>query len=334
MKLEKELETALRAVVLACDFCRDAQSQLAAIRAAFKDDRSPVTVADFGSQAILLRILREEFPHDAVVAEEEADMLRQNPALCDGVLGRLKDRFPDMSRESLLSVLSDVHPAESGMGRFWTIDPIDGTKGFLRKEQYAVALALVENGRPILGVLGCPNFGLIPGSDTGRSGAVFYAVQGAGAFRLAPETGAVTPVRGDGPTSTSRLRFCESVEAAHSAHDIHARIGALLGITAPPLRVDSQVKYAAVATGLAAIYLRQSRRAEYLEKIWDHAAGAVIVSEAGGKVTDFSGRDLDCSTGKTLTNNRGIVATSAGCIRGIRHEAVLEAIGKVGGVRV
>jgi 3'(2'), 5'-bisphosphate nucleotidase len=58
--------------------------------------------------------------------------------------------------------------------RYWTLDPIDGTKGFLRGDQYAIALALVEHGEVVLGVLGCPN---LPNPD-GSRGAIFAAGDG------------------------------------------------------------------------------------------------------------------------------------------------------------
>ena len=105
---------------------------------------------------------------------------------------------------------------------------------------------------------------------------------------------------------------------------MHQKISSVLGITNPPLRLDSQVKYAAIARGDASIYFRLPRQKDYLEKIWDHAAGAIIVEEAGGKVTDFYGQPIDFSAGKRLRNNRGIIATN-----GHLHRKVLEAISHV-----
>jgi 3'(2'), 5'-bisphosphate nucleotidase len=64
-------------------------------------------------------------------------------------------------------------------GRFWTLDPIDGTKGFLRGEQFAVCLALIVDGQVQLGVLGCPNLGV---EKNGSKGALYVAVKGQGAF--------------------------------------------------------------------------------------------------------------------------------------------------------
>jgi 3'(2'), 5'-bisphosphate nucleotidase len=85
--------------------------------------------------------------------------------------------------------------------------------------------------------------------------------------------------------------------------------------------MDSQCKYAAVARGDVSIYLRLPKDKSYQEKIWDHAAGSLIVSEAGGRVTDIHGRSLDFSKGRGLQNNEGVVATN-----GKLHEKILNAI--------
>jgi 3'(2'), 5'-bisphosphate nucleotidase len=126
------------------------------------------------------------------------------------------------------------------------------------------------------------------------------------------------------PASLAEARLCESVESGHSNHDESALVAERLGIMAAPYRIDSQCKYAAVARGDASIYLRLPTRADYQEKIWDHAAGKFAVEQAGGRVTDVDGRPLDFSVGARLSNNRGVVATD-----GRFHDEVLEAVAEV-----
>jgi 3'(2'), 5'-bisphosphate nucleotidase len=128
-------------------------------------------------------------------------------------------------------------------------------------------------------------------------------------------------VRVDDPDDLSTARFCESVESGHSDQSQSARIAAALGIHTEPFRIDSQCKYAAVARGDAAIYLRLPTRADYQEKIWDHAAGAFVVEQAGGCVTDVNGKPLDFSVGSRLSENSGIIATS-----GRHHDDVVAAV--------
>ncbi len=212
--------------------------------------------------------------------------------------------------------------------RFWTIDPIDGTKGFLRGEQYAVALALVVEGQVVVAALACP--GLVAGGQSrtqGDAGSIFFAVRGQGAFVVAdtPGTDPPLPIRVSDRDDPSAVRFCESVESGHSAHGDAAAIADRLGITAPPLRMDSQAKYAVVARGEADIYLRLPTRADYLEKIWDHAAGALIVAEAGGIVSDIHGRPLEFHHGRELAVNRGVIVTN-----GRLHQRVLDVVRAAG----
>ena len=122
----------------------------------------------------------------------------------------------------------------------------------------------------------------------------------------------------------SRARFCESVESGHTDQDASVRIATALGITAEPFRIDSQCKYAAVARGDAQIYLRLPTRADYREKVWDHAAGMIVVEEAGGVVSDVEGKPLDFTHGRALEANRGVIATC-----GAIHAKVVEAVGAV-----
>ncbi len=98
----------------------------------------------------------------------------------------------------------------------------------------------------------------------------------------------------------------------------------MLGIRSEPYRIDSQCKYAAVARNDASIYLRLPTRKDYQEKIWDHAAGKLVVECAGGKVTDVDGKPLDFGRGRTLADNRGVVATC-----GAIHDEVIAAVGTV-----
>jgi len=150
-----------------------------------------------------------------------------------------------------------------------------------------------------------------------------YATDEGGAFAIDLDEEDAKPrgVSVDAISSPAEARFCESVESGHSDQDQSAMIAKRLGITAEPLRLDSQAKYATVARGDASIYLRLPTRPGYVEKIWDHAAGMFIVEQAGGRVTDIDGKPLDFSHGRGLSENRGVVATN-----GAVHDAVLEAV--------
>jgi 3'(2'), 5'-bisphosphate nucleotidase len=317
---DAEIDFARSVVAEACTLTRRVQDRVVAAGDAHaKGDRSPVTMADLAIQAVVAARLAEHFPGDGLVAEEDSAPLDDSPTLAGKVLKLARRALPGLTLDELADAIDrGDHPGGAG-GRHWVLDPVDGTKGFLRGEQYAIALALVESGDVVVGALGCPNLP-DPGDRGTGSGWIFHAARGTGA-RAAPIAGgdpaSISVDRIDDP---ARAVVCESVEAAHAAHSVQAGIARRLGVAAEPYRIDSQCKYAVLARGEASIYLRLPRDETYREKVWDHAAGAVVITEAGGRVTDLDGHPLDFSKGRRLTTGRGIVATN-----GRLHDRVLQA---------
>jgi 3'(2'), 5'-bisphosphate nucleotidase len=153
----------------------------------------------------------------------------------------------------------------------WTLDPIDGTSGFLRGGQYAVCLALVEDGDVKVGVLSCPNLPLSFGDESSERGVLLYGIKGDKAYQTSLRNPTFTNSRicqMRRIEDLSKAVFCESVEAGHSSHDQQSQIAKLLGIRNPSIRMDSQAKYATLTRGDADIYLRLPVRMSYEEKIW------------------------------------------------------------------
>lgn len=318
-----------------------------------KDDKSPVTIGDFGAQALIIQAIKHNFPSDEIVGEEEASSLRQNKDLSSQIWDLVQEiRLEDADSDSLLggplasesAMLDSIDKGSSAggaKGRIWALDPIDGTKGFLRGGQYAVCLALIVDGDVKVGALGCPN---LPNDDAAPltedigsnqtdqqgKGVLFAAVLGQGATSRPLSNAslgqsksiAMRPV-----PDIAQAIFCESVEAAHSSKGDNAAIAEKLGITSKPVQMDSQAKYGSIARGAGDLYLRLPVRKDYQEKIWDHAAGDLIVREAGGVVTDANGKRLDFSQGRTLKNNKGVVAAPEGI-----HARVLDAVQEVLGL--
>jgi len=302
-----------------------------------KDDKSPVTIGDFGAQALIIQAIKYNFPDDEVVGEEEASTLREKSDLTlqiwDLVKGAKlgtegKDSEVEMelggplkSPDQMLDAIDAGNSAGGSKGRFWALDPIDGTKGFLRGGQYAVCLALIVDGEVKVGVLGCPNLPVDDkaplsadvsdvGAEKHQRGVLLSAVYGQGATSQPLGTNDLLPHQSIHMKTPpiKEATFCESVEAGHSSHGDQAEIAEKLGITKPSVRMDSQAKYGSVARGAGDLYLRLPVSATYVEKIWDHAAGCLIVAEAGGVVTDAEGNKVDFGQGRTLAKNKGIVA--------------------------
>lgn len=312
-----------------------------------KEDKSPVTIGDFASQALIIHAIRKNFPTDEIVGEEEASTLRENQALTSQIWelvrqARLEDPGaeeelggPVENVEQMLQAIDQGNSVGGAKGRIWALDPIDGTKGFLRGGQYAVCLALIEDGNVKVGVLGCPNLPVDDsaalsaevgeeGADGAGRGVLFSAVAGLGATSRSLGRGVLQkaqPIWMKEISDITRATFCESVEPGHSSHDDQAEIAKILGITNQSVRMDSQAKYGSIARGAGDLYLRLPVSATYQQKIWDHAAGDLIVREAGGMVTDAEGRRLDFGRGRTLRGHKGIVAAPKAV-----HNQVLDAV--------
>lgn len=325
----KERSVAIGAVLTASKVCQSVFQHLVANETLTKNDKSPVTVADFSAQAIVNTCLKEHFPNDPIVGEEdskdlqgdEGKVLREKVfSLTNGVLGDNEK----LTEREILDAIDRGNYAGGAKGRHWALDPIDGTKGFLRGGQYAVCLALIVDGIVQLGVVGCPNLPINHAEPNGERGSLFIAVRGQGAFQRTFADSKETPIHFADISSTAEATFCESVEAGHSSHGDAVEIAKALGITREPVRMDSQAKYCSISRGDADIYLRLPTSKTYVEKIWDHASGNVLVTEAGGKVTDINGNPLDFSIGRTLEKNKGVIASKANI-----HDQVLKAVQKV-----
>ncbi|KAJ3714733.1 hypothetical protein C8R42DRAFT_698533 [Lentinula raphanica] len=322
-----EKQFAISAVQRACLVTSSVFNKLVKNETLVKGDKSPVTVGDYSAQAVISSMLHRAFPDDPIVGEEDASDLRgENGA-------SLRHRIVELANEALTAELGIGDIAEWGIGpgseqsteelldaidrgnyeggrsgRMWTIDPIDGTKGFLRGEQYAVCLALIVDAQVQVGVLGCPNLPLDWSKPDGEKGCLFVAVRGQGAEQMKLSGADPTPLKMP-PYSPSTFTFLESVEALHSSHSTTSRISAILGLTKPPIRMDSQAKYGCLARGDGGAYMRMPTGVGYKEKIWDHATGSLLVTESGGAITDSRGQPLDFGLGRTLGENYGVIAT-------------------------
>ncbi len=283
-----------------------------------KDDKSPVTVADYAAQAVVVITLQKRLAEPLhMLGEEDAAQLRENAALRASVLAaaRIALANPALTEAELVAAVdAGAHASADTSGNHWTLDPIDGTKGFLRGGQYAVCLAWIEKGEVVLGVLGCPAMAAA-GDPVAVSpvGSFYAAVKGQGAWGFAANETLAQARRLHLPAWNGQsVRVAESVEAEHSAHGEQAKVMAQLGVPTTSVRLDSQCKYAVVASGRADAYLRFPTKPDRRECIWDHATGVLLVDEAGGQTSDARGAKLDFGHGKRLEKNYGIIACAAG----------------------
>jgi 3'(2'), 5'-bisphosphate nucleotidase len=228
-----------------------------------KHDQSPLTEAD-------------RVAHELIVARLRA----------------LTPPLPVLSEESTASEYS----ARATWQRFWLVDPLDGTKEFIKRNgEFTVNIALIEHGRPVLGVVHVP-----------VRGETYSACTGVGAFRqkggAAPESIHVRRFTGTRPmVVASRSHAGKETEAfLHSIgeHDVTS--------------MGSSLKFCLVAEGKADVYPRLGPTME-----WDTAAAQCVVEQAGGRVTDVHGHALRYN--KPDLHNPWFIVSGVGEYDWLRH---------------
>ena len=318
---------ALQALRAGARLARSVQQERV-VPAAAKTDRSPVTVADYAVQAVVGGMLEASFPGEQLMAEEDSQALRAGaPAMATMVADYVRRYLPAASQEAIWRWID--HGNGSGEHACWVLDPVDGTKGFLRNDHYVVALAWIETGQVVLGGLGCPRLAA-PGAAADTAGSVVLAVHGEGAWITSLETDDWQRLRVSPEDRPQKARLLRSFEAGHTDEGLMDELARSLGCEAPPVRMDSQAKYAQLALGEGELLFRllSPARPDYCEKAWDQAAGSIVVEEAGGQVSDLRGAPLDFSRGRELTANIGVLASN-----GRLHSAALRALEDLGANR-
>ncbi|KAM0670715.1 hypothetical protein ACQRIU_001110 [Beauveria bassiana] len=344
---ERERAVAEAAVLQAAILTKNVQSRVSAVS---KADATPVTVADFAAQALLISALHAAFPGDGFLGEEDSLALRNDAQLCDQVYNLVVSSAADAvasgggggdgealaspsSVDEMLNLIDLGGAGQGGpTGRFWVMDPIDGTATFLKGQQYAVALALIENGREVVGVLACPSLKVADDGgiyddvvDADGLGVLLAAVKGQGAtIRRFPSAATAsllsspaTPLPPLLPPAaenslTSRLRFVDCQRSTSTNHGLPRTLAGRLGARYPGLDVwASHVRYAALVLGAADAWVRLGARPEAVFYVWDNAGAQLLFTERGGRVTDFDGRVMEFGAGRDLRANRGMVAARA-----------------------
>jgi 3'(2'), 5'-bisphosphate nucleotidase len=302
-----------------------------AVKTILKEDRSPVTLADMGIQALAGALLEQYLPDAVLVAEEDADYLRTSAGEDDleKVTGYVHSFLPHARPGRVCQWIERGKGKPFSLDSFWTLDPIDGTKGFLRGGQYATGLAFIKNGELELAAIGCPELELQGHKSFGK-GVALFAGRGRGCWAASlddlEDVKRWVRVEVSKCRDIFQARLLDSFDPEHKNEEKSQRIREMLGIKPPPVIMDSMAKQAVLAAGDAEVFFRTLPQKEpgHREKIWDVAAGALAITEAGGRVTDLLGQELDFSAGLTLARNPGLVATN-----GLLHETVLDAIRQV-----
>ncbi len=318
-----ELRFALRAVSTGARLAAQIRSEMPREGlGVVKSDGSPVTVADFSVQAVAGFYLSEYSESEILVAEETADFLArpEGKAIGEHVFRYVQRILPEATGQQVCEWIDLGRGTPAG--RYWTLDPIDGTSGYLRGQQYAVALSLISGGKAQLSVLGCPCLrdGCYP-DPAGNS--VVLAVRGGGAWVSSLDLEEpLRPLKVSTVEDFSRARVLYSVETDHNDRTMTDKVLKRCGVDLKPIALDSMAKYAVLAGGEAEFfcYLPTKKRAgNFGLKVWDIAPGALVVEEAGGCITDLAGNVPDYENIRVPLRG-GVVISN-----GLLHDRLLSA---------
>ncbi|XP_014516971.1 putative PAP-specific phosphatase, mitochondrial [Vigna radiata var. radiata] len=364
-KYYKELEAAVDVVQKACNFTLHVQSSLFSIdgKVIEKNDQTPVTVADFGVQALISLELNKLFPSIPLVAEEDSAFLRSRNlagTVFDAITATDSSTYKSLTQDDVLEAIDRGSKEAFVFGpkpaTYWLLDPIDGTRGFLKagKAFYVVGLALVVEGEVVIGVMGCPTWkeDLSEKSSAeideewdslNGSGTVMVAHKGCGTWMKSLNSQLKSPdvwtrCFVDGSDVIHKARFCISdsekwealplsplFKAANDADKVGSNQIHLLRACC-----GSLCKYLMVASGRASIFILRAKQKPII-MAWDHAVGIICVQEAGGKVTDWNGSEIDLAADR---DGRRVIYPSDGILvtNGHIHDQVLQIIYQTAGV--
>lgn len=299
-----------------------------------KADGTPASAADLAIQSMVSDALSRLRPADALVGEEEEE------GVCDAArrAGPLWDEVRALAAAGAATLHAEMAGGGAASGRgilhrppaCWTLDPIDGTKGYIAGAAYAVGIALLPapallaaGGPPPVAALALPARGVVLQCDVaGRVLRVRPArsADEGGVWEGGERQG---QGQGQGKDGVVAATLHQIWHASGSGSDaLQPR-----GWGAPSLLCcGSLVKYAAVARGEAAAFVQVVRRGGGRERVWDHAAGVAAVVAAGGQVTDECGNAISVGVGPRraalAVQGRAIVASA----RDARHDAVCVAV--------
>ncbi|KAK4455277.1 hypothetical protein QBC34DRAFT_389691 [Podospora aff. communis PSN243] len=314
-----------------------------------KLDLTPVTVADLAIQAMVLTVLSNLFPQYGLVAEETADLLREN-ARARALVTHLivahtrENEYVwahgcsdfETNNDHLVQILDRAgYPNGDGNTKksFWVMDPIDGTAAFVKHQQYAINLGLIVDGIEVLGLVACPQLDFelakapgepysdITGSPLESPGTLLYAVRGHGAWAL-PLDMSLDPIRLPNlPECPSLSLSVSSIAVESGIHDTHKDVAMALGARHPHCDLQAwTLRWVSLALQHANFTVWVYEDHNRCAKIWDHAGAMLLYTEVGGVITDILGRPIDLTKGRILSANTGFAAASK------RDHPILKAI--------
>jgi len=268
-----------------------------------KQDSTPVTHADIASQILIVSRIKENFPDDMIIAEEDQEFIDETTR---EIIIRC---FRELGLDYTLDIREIISHKGKDQNRQWTIDPIDGTEGFSKHLVYAVGVCFMMKNVPKMCTIGVPRYG-------DNAHAIFISEEGNGA-KFSKNGEEFEPIHVSEQDDLKKIKMCHSL---HYDKPWVIKFANNIGIN-QLVQIDSMAKLCMVADGSADIYIKPIDKDHSFS--WDFAPGLLLVKEAGGSITDLKGNDIRFTNEHMICNTPGLIASN-----GIIHERIIDELEK------
>lgn len=268
-----------------------------------KKDQSPVTLADLATQIYIISEIKNFFPEDKIIAEEEGSFINLKTEKV------ISECFSDLDID-INNLHEMINYSGSETNREWSVDPIDGTQGYIKGLSYAIGIGFMVDSDPKIGAISVPNY-----NEEGL--AIFYAIKNSGAY--ASYGGReFKKIKVSTQVSLKDSVLCISL---HYNKPWVLEFSKQVGID-KLIRIDSMLKFCKIADASADLYIKPIDLEHSFS--WDFLPGDLIVREAGGKVTDSNNKPIWFEGNALRWSEPAVIASN-----GIIHDKVVNHLKKL-----
>ncbi len=258
-----------------------------------KEDDSPVTIADYASQIYIINKISEQFPEDQIIAEEDDNSFFDNE-----VKRSINSCYKSLNIGENINIEKAIIAKDNKKtSRQWTIDPIDGTKGFQKGLSYAIGIGFMINSDPKICAIAVPNY-----KKYGK--AIFIAEKDNGS-KVAIEALKFKKIKVSNQFQLKQAKLCHSLHYDEPWVMDFASRAEITNF----IQIDSMVKFCMVADGTADLYVKPMNPSRSF--VWDFLPGILLVQEAGGTVTDLRGNSIEFNDDKCILTTPGLIASNS-----------------------
>ncbi|MBY9002501.1 MAG: hypothetical protein KGD73_00870 [Candidatus Lokiarchaeota archaeon] len=265
-----------------------------------KEDDSPVTIADYATQIFIINKIMEQFPSDQIIAEED-----DNSFLNHDARKSISSCYETLNIGENIDIGKSLMKKDKYSERQWTVDPIDGTKGYQKGLSYAIGIGFMIKSNPKICTISVPNY-----KKFGK--AIFIAEKDNGS-KIAINNSEFISL------SVSNQSYLKQAKMCHSLHydepwvmDFAARAEITNFV-----QIDSMAKFCMIADGTADLYIKPMNKSRSFA--WDFLPGTLLVQEAGGTVSDLQGNRIEFNDDKCMVSAPGLIASNS-----IIHDEILK----------